>query len=158
MWLTRTRLSKDKPCEYTVLVFSWPPVTTQLARVTQTINLPEQVMRAFFARLAIAHGYLLSMPNAPRMSGGYGGQVCLDPVDIRSIRSLTGAERSTASGFSIRGGWEQARLRTSDERSRGKAPDEVSAAIPGDASRREQVILKFPDNSTHHGNLQGSIQ
>jgi hypothetical protein len=59
------------------------------------------------------------------------------------------------------GGWEQACLRTSDERSRvqclvpargacrGKALDEVGAPIPGDAERRqEQVILSFLDIST----------
>jgi len=29
--------------------------------------------------------------NAPRMSGGHGGQACLEPVTIRSIRLLAGA-------------------------------------------------------------------
>jgi hypothetical protein len=38
------------------------------------------------------------------------------------------------------GGWEQARLRTSDERSRGKALDEVSAAIPRDAVARNKLF------------------
>jgi len=54
------------------------------------------------------------------------------------------------------GGWEQARLRTSDERSRvkclvpaqgdGTRPNEVSAAIPGDAvagNRGHQQPLLF---------------
>ena len=57
------------------------------------------------------------------------------------------------------GGWEQACLRTSGERSRvqclvparsarrDKVLDEVSAAIPGDASRREPVSIRFPDKS-----------
>jgi hypothetical protein len=38
-------------------------------------------------------------------------------------------------------GWQQASLLPPDERSRDKVLVEVSAAIPGDVSRREQVIL-----------------